>query len=182
MKSKISVIGLLFLLTACGPYKAQAIAQVDSNSVCSVTHNDPSTTGLGYLVEGSDSFVSQVQCILNDDRSWAGIRPVKAGELADFRIIEVNAVEAKAYCGTEPTYTDIENAHVSCEVGSLIAINEWRFTLSFDWRILIVNHEVGHELGYDHDYGSPCSVMHDAGCPVHPGAPWPPVAQSRIKL
>jgi len=182
MKLRILLGCVLFLLTACGPMKTVAAPVIAENSACSKTHpgTNKNNWGLSYIALGPSDFEDQVYCILNDDRSWAGIHQAKPGTSPDFIVREINETNVAELCG-KPYPTEAENDRVSCATydGRYVNINKNKMAQGIDWTIMVVNHEVGHELGFDHNFGSPCSVMHDAGCPVHPGAIWPPLEQRK---
>lgn len=164
---------LAMLLTGCSK------ATITTPSACDLTHSATKTAGIAivqYRVVGSPDFREQVRCILDDDRSWAHVS--YNPDAPTVTIEEADGPAAEAFCG-KPYKTELENSRVSCSGSGIIIINSNRWQLGIVWRVLIVNHEIGHALGWNHDYGAPCSVMHDAGCPTHPGAIWPMVQNSK---
>jgi len=173
----------LLVLTGCVP-RQHAIPQATINVVAHVPSLCDATThstikvneGIKYTVIGDDNFIKQVRCVLDDDRSWNGVRYVDFG--ADFTIRPVTQDEVIGFCG-EPFPTEAENRMVSCSGEGVVYINMVP-GVELKWDVMIINHEVGHQLGHDHEYGAPaCTVMHEATLCE---AIWPPYEDSKLAL
>lgn len=131
-----------------------------------------------YVVEvenGMDidrkAFANEVQRILSDERSWAGggefaMQRVDGGDV-DFRVTLTSSLTIRGECG----YT--LKAETSCYSGlnarTFINVSRWvRGAIAFGadletYREYVINHEVGHALGYHHmscpKDGSPAPLM-----------------------
>jgi hypothetical protein len=123
--------------------------------------------------------------VLNDERSWrsAGFT-FSADPASKFRVVLAEPAEVDRLCS--PLIT---RSRVSCQNGNVVALNaarwrsgtaDWDRSLN-DYRIYLVNHEVGHLIGQRHPEprcptpGTPNAVMEQqtkglAGCT---GNPWP---------
>ncbi len=139
--------------------------------------------GMPYRVEvedgtgvDPDEAAEQIAAILNREQGWThggvAFRQV-ADDRATLVIRIVTPDTTDAVCAAGGLDTEGE---LNCRVGKIVAVNLKRWQLGspeFDgppeeYRALIVNHEVGHWLGYDH-----------RGCPG-PGEP-APVMMQQIK-
>ncbi|MFG1764795.1 DUF3152 domain-containing protein [Micromonospora parva] len=101
---------------------------------------------------------TEITTTLNDPRGWTAggawrLRRVGAGEPTDFTIY-------LATPGTRDTLCqDVPDAYTSCRNGARVVLNvaRWvkgvpRYGTSLDtYRQYMVNHEVGHKLGYGHE-------------------------------
>lgn len=127
-----------------------------------------------------------VTATLNDPRGWTAggtwrLRRVGAGEATDFTIY-------LATPGTRDTLCqDVPDGYTSCRNGDRVVLNVGRWvkgvpgngTSLATYRQYMVNHEVGHRLGYGHERcpgrGRPAPVMQQQtlglhGCTTNP---WP---------
>lgn len=139
---------------------------------------------LRYVVVGDAEFVREVLTILNDPRSWGYAQPTgdNRGHI-DFYIWLADPAEALSRCGPAAGPSEYEKHHVSCFFGNAVVINSDRWYNGRDvprisapeWRRLIVNHEVGHQLGLPH--GDVCSVMNPKVCPGE----WPVWPDARLR-
>jgi hypothetical protein len=107
-----------------------------------------------YLSYGP-CFYWQVRQILNDDRSWDGVREAEPGEIPQMWIILVppGASCPDSYIAGSCAGGVYQRGKVY--VNSLGWFAKWETTLT-ESRAYIVNHEVGHILGHGH---IDCTVM-----------------------
>ncbi|MEV6971504.1 DUF3152 domain-containing protein [Hamadaea sp. NPDC051192] len=118
-------------------------------------------TGAGLAAA---DFATAVEATLADPRSWTargrwGFRRVGPGEPHDFVVKLATPATVDKICGAAGIQTSGE---VSCRAGGNVVINLRRWLLAIppyagrlrDYQHLVVNHEVGHFLGFGH-----------AGCP-----------------
>ena len=134
-----------------------------------------------------DEAAQFIAAVLNDERSWRGTDQwrfalVPAGEPADLHAYLVTPGTTNALCA--PLLT---RGEVSCQNGNRVVLNGKRWALGADaygsdlknYRRYLVNHEVGHYLGYRHvqcpGEGRAAPVMMQqtkglAGCRKNP---WP---------
>lgn len=143
-------------------------------------------TGAGrpYRVETEDGIgvdpdeaAEQIAAILDHEQGWSHGGDIVFRQVADesatlvFRIATPDTADAICATGGLDTHGEL-----NCRVGRTVAVNLKRWRLGspeFDgppeeYRALIINHEVGHWLGYGH-----------RGCPG-PGKP-APVMMQQIK-
>lgn len=129
----------------------------------------------GLPLDG-ELFAKAVHKTLNDDRSWGhgGTRSfdrVSSGR-ADFVITLASPGTTAKWCAKSGL--DITQDNVSCDSASTerVMINAYRWaqgarTFGDDrmlaYRQMLINHEVGHRLGHNHEYcsrqGAPAPVM-----------------------
>jgi hypothetical protein len=108
------------------------------------------------LVGGPETFATDVSTILADPRSWIGdkqhgFQRVDSGK-PDLRIRLTSQMTTRDVCGFAIPFEG------SCVNGDNVTINVARWTrgaVSFqgalvEYKQYVVNHEVGHGLGYDH--------------------------------
>ena len=99
-----------------------------------------------------------VQSVLNDPRSW------RAGGKWRFKLVDSSARADLHIYITTPKTTDrlcaplLTRGEVSCQNGNLVVLNAKRWVMGAEtygkdvtnYRRYLVNHEVGHSLGYQH--------------------------------
>jgi len=140
---------------------------------------------------GSDEdvagFAAQVEAILGDQRSWVGdgqvrMQRVSGGEAAAFTVYLATRDTAGRMCRSGGvTITVSGRPYTSCRTTGRAIINLDRWRLSATpylaakvplavYRQYVVNHEVGHELGQQHQ-----------GCPKR-GGPAPVMVQQTLTL
>lgn len=136
-----------------------------------------------YTVEVEDGagvdeaeFARTVRAVLTDKRGWetqdgvhfVNVAPEAAGrgEPVDVRITLASPLTVDKMCAPLDT-----EGQVSCRNGARVAINSRRWTEGVEsyagdlarYRIYLINHEVGHAVGYDHQdcpgLGKPAPVM-----------------------
>jgi hypothetical protein len=135
-------------------------------------------------------FAGQVDAALGDPRSWVGggeyrLQRVPASRPARFTIYLATAATTARLCAPLPT-----NGYTSCRQGPRVVLNLDRWMTSVPdyvqqgiplatYRTYMINHEVGHALGHDHERcpgpGRPAPVMQQQtlglrGCTANP---WP---------
>jgi hypothetical protein len=136
-----------------------------------------------------DAFAAAVDEALADPRSWAG-----SGELRVQRVAEEAAADFTIYLATPATSNRMcadgglsTEGYTSCRLPGRVIINLARWMEAVPdygaslevYRMYVVNHEVGHEFGEEHEAcpgpGRPAPVMQQqtyglAGCLANP---WP---------
>ncbi|WP_406431687.1 DUF3152 domain-containing protein [Streptomyces sp. NBC_01589] len=137
------------------------------------------SAGRPYRVEVEDGIgvdpdeaAEQIAAILDDEQGWSHGGEVVFRQVADesatlvIRIATPNTSDAICAAGGLNTHGEL-----NCRVGQTVAVNLKRWQLGspeFDgppeeYRALIINHEVGHWLGYGHRTcpgpGEPAPVM-----------------------
>ncbi|KPI25847.1 protein of unknown function DUF3152 [Actinobacteria bacterium OV320] len=144
-----------------GSGKFDAVAGVDKapGKGQKYTYRVDVEQGLGL---DGELFAQAVQKTLNDDRSWAhdGARTferIQSGE-ADFVITLASPGTTAVWCAKSGLDTTEDN--VSCDSASTerVMINAYRWAQGsetfgdkmYAYRQMLINHEVGHRLGYSH--------------------------------
>lgn len=133
---------------------------------------DPTAT---YTVEvelGLDFEVARtarkVDRVLTDPRGWAAAgHRLRRGTHGDFRVLLATPETADALCAPLDT-----GGRLSCRNGLNVVINAWRWVHGTDdyrgrleaYRTYVVNHEVGHALGYGH---TPCPAPGERAPVMH---------------
>ncbi|MFI6698765.1 DUF3152 domain-containing protein [Streptomyces sp. NPDC050509] len=124
------------------------------------------------LKESAEAVASEVDEILADPRGWTadgatGFRRI-AGDTADFVVQLATPDTVDRVCGE---YNLDTGGEVNCNVGRHVMVNLKRWRLATpayardipSYRALIVNHEVGHYLGHNHETcpgaGKPAPAM-----------------------
>ena len=169
--------------------------------VVTVPGSDSAATGrtVRFTVEVEDGaqvdeaqFAQVVRDVLGDQRGWetqdhvhfVSVSPDQfaAGEKPDVRITLASPDTVDTMCAPMDT-----EGQVSCNNGDRVALNSVRWTQGvpyypndlLHYRIYLVNHEVGHAIGHDHETcpadGRPAPVMLQQtlglqGCTRYP---WP---------
>jgi uncharacterized protein DUF3152 len=128
-------------------------------------------TELTYRVDVEDGlpldgelFAEAVQRTVNDPRSWAhdhaySFSRVSTGK-PDFVVTLASPGTTGVWCAKSGLDTTVE--HVSCDSAATprVMINGWRWAQGsstygdahiFSYRQMLLNHEVGHRLGHDHE-------------------------------
>lgn len=129
--------------------------------------------GLPFAV---DAVADKVEGTLDDPRSWSyesQNRLVRTSGPADLRVLLVTPATGDALCAPLET-----RGRLSCRNGTNVVLNAWRWRHGgpgYDgdiegYRSYVINHEVGHALGYPH-----------APCPG-PGALAPVMLQQTLGL
>ncbi len=124
----------------------------------------------------TQGFEDVVRSTLTDGRGWvrAGFRLIE-DPTAEFRIVLAEGAEVDRLCRPYQTF-----GQYSCQIGPVVALNadrwrratpQWTGDLA-TYRVMLVNHEVGHLLGQKHP---------DVQCPGV-GQPAPVMAQQSTEL
>lgn len=138
---------------------------------------------------GAISFAEAVDHVLADRRGWIGpgrlrLQRVPAAAPADFTVYLATPVTSESMCATAGLRT---HGYSSCRTVGKVIINAARWTSSVrdygadlvTYRTYVLNHEVGHQLGRQHEScpgaGRLAPVMQQqtlglAGCLANP---WP---------
>ncbi|MBB6437418.1 DUF3152 domain-containing protein [Streptomyces candidus] len=108
-------------------------------------------------------FAEAVQRTLNDKRSWAGDGDMafdrRAGGKVDFVVTLATPVTTNAWCLKSGLETLSQNVSCDSAITERIMINGFRWAAGsptfgdgrlFAYRQMLINHEVGHRLGYGH--------------------------------
>lgn len=183
------------LLSACasGGDTRPATSQRASTTATSPTTLAPTTVVLPpattapvvdvpYRIEVRSSdpalagFPAEVNRVLGDPRGWqrGGFR-LREDPTAEFRIVLAEPDDAQQLCRPYDVYRKY-----SCQNGPVVVINadRWRHATPqwtgglATYRVMLVNHEVGHLLGMPHP---------EVQCPG-PGQPAPIMAQQSTEL
>ncbi|QNE75094.1 DUF3152 domain-containing protein [Streptomyces finlayi] len=115
------------------------------------------------LALDSGLFADAVQKTLNDDRSWAHngamtFERISSGE-ADFVITLASPGTTGVWCAKSGLDTTQDNVSCDSAATDRIMINAYRWAQGsstfgpeklMDYRQMLINHEVGHRLGYGH--------------------------------
>jgi Protein of unknown function (DUF3152) len=148
--------------------------------------------------EDLDEFAEFVDATLGHRQSWTAggqlrLQRVPGGADHDFTIVLVTSATAGRLCATAGLAVvggGLPEGGVSCRTAGRVVLNLSRWRLSVPhyveggvplevYRQMLVNHEVGHELGYGHEdcpeQGQPAPVMQQQtlsldGCEANP---WP---------
>ncbi|SDD19764.1 DUF3152 domain-containing protein [Auraticoccus monumenti] len=113
----------------------------------------------------------EIAATLDDERSWTGdgsvrFQLVEPGDAVDFTVYVVTPGTTDVLCAPLQT-----RGEVSCRNGDNVVLNAKRWVLGAkaygdditNYRRYLVNHEVGHRLGYDHvdcpGEGEPAPIM-----------------------
>jgi hypothetical protein len=121
-----------------------------------------------------DDFGSEVERILADDRSWTAggtlrLQRVSGSDGFDFGIYLASPATSEEMCREDGLHT---GGFTSCRLGDgRVVINSARWLTAVEgygaplaeYRAYAINHEVGHQLGYQHELcpaaGQPAPVM-----------------------
>lgn len=142
----------------------------------------PQSGSFAYTVEverdlpfAANSVAGTVDDTLADSRSWRhqGVQLLRVVRDSDIRILLATPATTDALCAPLRT-----RGRVSCRNGANVVLNAWRWAHGTSayrdnlagYRRYMVNHEVGHALGYPH-----------AACP-RPGALAPVMLQQTLGL
>ena len=161
---------------------AKAAAAKKATSTITVTYD---VTTKGLITSSLSEFKQQANATLNDSRGWARMNVIfkEVASGGNFTLVLAEASQV-------PTFSSGCSSEYSCRAGRYVVINQTRWqqaTSSWnqgggslrDYRHMVVNHEVGHWLGHDHEScrspGSPAPVMQQQsidlqGCSFNP---WP---------
>jgi hypothetical protein len=123
--------------------------------------------------QDADAFAATVDAVLGDPRSWTAsgelrVRRVSAEAEADFTVYLAAPVTSERMCALGGLSTE---GYTSCRLPGQVIINLARWTEAVPdygaplevYRAYVVNHEVGHEFGEQHEAcpgpGEPAPVM-----------------------
>ena len=149
-----------------------------------------STQSRGTFASGLDEFDRVVAATLNDSRGWSLGGTVRFREVpdeGDFRLwLAADALV--------PTFGGPCTTFYSCQPGRDVVINElrWRTGSPYwpgpvdEYRRMVLNHEVGHWLGFRHSYCSggaapaPIMMQQSKGVGACRPNPWPTAEERRL--
>ncbi|MDY7086516.1 MAG: DUF3152 domain-containing protein [Actinomycetota bacterium] len=137
--------------------------------------------------ENAEDFAAQVAGTLGDPRGWAGsgrvrLQLVSGSDAADFTVYLATRETTGKMCLRGGTNVNVGGRpYTSCRTTgkAIINLDRWRLSATpfvsakvplSTYRQYVVNHEVGHELGYRHE-----------GCP-RAGGPAPVMVQQTLTL
>ena len=162
-----------------------------TTSSATTTTTEPTTIVVRYRVERrtTDAATAEFDAIVNatlaDARGWAGAHyAFVPADDAPYRIVLAEGDEVDQLCLPYDTY-----GKYSCQNGPVVALNadrwrnatpKWTSDLA-SYRVMVINHEVGHLLGMKHPRpqcpraGVPAPIMNQQstelnGCTANP---WP---------
>ncbi|MDH3306050.1 MAG: DUF3152 domain-containing protein [Acidimicrobiia bacterium] len=117
-----------------------------------------------------ECFAAFVERVLGDERSWGGLGGFALqrvdDDTGDFDVVLASPDTTDSYCAPLKT-----NGIFSCWADGRAMINVWRWEVGIaeyadaldEYRIYVVNHEVGHAFGHNHvecpEVGTPAPVM-----------------------
>jgi hypothetical protein len=133
-----------------------------------------------------NEFADTVSEVLNSSRGWTAggqwrMRRVGPGQRYDFTIYLATPLTRDILCDSAP------DGYTSCRNGDAVVINVARWVKGVPdygaglpvYRQYLINHEVGHRLGYGHELcpgnGEPAPVMQQQTLGLHrcKANPWP---------
>ncbi len=186
-----AVVAVLLLVGGLGCAARSRAGLQAVPSLSTTASAGPAPVVVRYRVErrtadpATRDFEEVVHATLSDPRSWrrAGFVLV-ADPAAEFRIVLAEGPEVDRLCRPYETF-----GQYSCQIGPVVALNadrwrratpQWTGDLAA-YRVMLVNHEVGHLLGQKHPavqcpaVGQPAPVMAQQstelrGCRPNP---WP---------
>ncbi|CAM5683754.1 DUF3152 domain-containing protein [Streptomyces aurantiogriseus] len=156
-------MGAKYALSATlkGPGKFDAVPGIDKapGKGQKYTYRVDVEQGLGLDAE---LFAQAVQKTLNDDRSWAhsGARTferIYSGK-PDFVITLASPGTTADWCAKSGLDTTVDNVSCNSDATERVMINAYRWAQGsktygdkmYAYRQMLINHEVGHRLGYPH--------------------------------
>ena len=174
------VVAVLLGVAGCTAGSGAGLRAVGSTPTTVIA--EPGPVVVRYRLERRTSdpatgdFEQVVRATLSDPRGWtrAGFVLVE-DPAAEFRIVLAEGAEVDALCRPYETF-----ATYSCQLGPVVALNadrwrratpQWTGDLA-GYRVMLVNHEVGHLLGQKHP-AVPCPGA---------GEPAPVMAQQSTEL
>lgn len=152
---------LLLLLAACSEapvvVERAAVPLPPTTSSTTASTTPPAAVEVRYRIDvrtDQPDFAPTVEAVLSDPRGWerAGFRLERRREAA-FSVVLAEPDDAHELCKPYDVYRKY-----SCQNGPMVVLNaeRWRQATS-EWtgdlaayRIMLVNHEVGHLLGQQH--------------------------------
>ncbi|MDP2772854.1 MAG: DUF3152 domain-containing protein [Nocardioides sp.] len=156
-----------------GTFRVALDAPRTSREAPATTYTVEVEDGLPFAV---DEAAKVIDATLSDLRGWSAtgrhpLRRVRAE--ADLRVLLASPATTDRLCSPLET-----QGRLSCRNGQLVVLNAWRWangTQGYEgqldnYRRYVINHEVGHGLGYSH-----------VACPG-PGLPAPVMLQQTIGL
>lgn len=135
----------------------------------------------------ADSVAKVVDATLTDPRGWSATgthRLRRVSSKADLRVVLASPATADRLCSPLKT-----QGRLSCRNGHMVVLNAWRWANGAngyerrlpDYRRYVVNHEVGHALGYPHvtcpgvELPAPVMLQQTIGLDGCLPNPWPAV-------
>ncbi|MGP9844690.1 DUF3152 domain-containing protein, partial [Brachybacterium sp. 107] len=124
---------------------------------------DPTTHTYAVRVEGgidldADEVAQEIASVLDDARGWRSVDEVAFAQVEDPATAEFTISIASPPTVDELCLPAHTNGRWSCRVGQDVVLNSDRwlhrtptFSDTAEYRAYMINHEVGHFLGHDHE-------------------------------
>lgn len=171
-----------------GTFRVASNAPRTARGVRATTYTVEVEDGLPFAV---DEVAKVVDATLSDPRGWSatGIHRLRrVSTEPDLRVVLASPATADRLCSPLET-----QGRLSCRNGHMVVLNAWRWANGAngyerrlpDYRRYVVNHEVGHALGYPHvacpgaELPAPVMLQQTIGLDGCLPNPWPAAVDLR---